>query len=113
MFEAYPCGKLLALFDAEPAAIGCADQRAHAGAGNKMDGNFFFFEDFEDPDMRDPPGKAAPQSQSNAGHPLLRHLCRAPGKLASEGLHRANDFVQTLHGDSTYPGLARKLPTST
>src|ERR1017187_10533567 len=33
------------LFERESAAVGCTDQRAHAGAGDEADWNAFFLED--------------------------------------------------------------------
>ena len=67
ILESHPGGHLFQFSDGDAAAIGCADERADAGAGHQADGNIFFFENFEDADMRDAAGKTAAQSQSDAG----------------------------------------------
>ena len=61
MLEADTGGNLLQLGDGDSAAIGSADQRAYTGAGDKLDGDIFFFENFEDADVGDAAGKTSAQ----------------------------------------------------
>jgi hypothetical protein len=46
-------------FNGEPAAIGGADQRAHAGARDNSNRNIFFFENLQHSDVRHAARKAA------------------------------------------------------
>jgi hypothetical protein len=48
-----------------PTSLG-SSLRPDAGAGNQVNGNAFLFEDSDDANMRHPPCRTAPQSQSNS-----------------------------------------------
>jgi len=54
---------LLQFADRKPAAIRGSDQRAHTGAGDHGDGYAFFFEDFENANVRDAAGKATAERE--------------------------------------------------
>src|SRR2546422_4965852 len=67
VFEAHPGGDLLQFRYGNPAAVSRANERAHTSAGDKTDGNVFFFENFEYANMGEAAGKAAAQGQTDAG----------------------------------------------
>jgi hypothetical protein len=59
MFEANLGGNLLEFGGREPTAVGCSDERAYAGASDKLNGNLFFFQNFEDADVGDASGETS------------------------------------------------------
>ena len=103
ILEAHPGGHLFQFRDGDAAAVGCADQRADAGAGDHADGNIFFFENFENADMSDAASKAATQGESDADRLRLLRPEWAR-KAASKGLYGTNDLAQTLHRNLISPG---------
>jgi hypothetical protein len=58
VLKAYPTGNLFQLRHRNTATIGGADERPDAGAGYESDRDVFFFEDFDNANMRDPSCKA-------------------------------------------------------
>ena len=64
--EANSAGYLFQFSGGNPTAIRCADQRAHARAGHKIDGNLFFFQNLQDADMSDTAGEPAAQCDSDS-----------------------------------------------
>src|SRR6202521_754019 len=100
MLEAYPGGNMLEFRRRDSAAVGGADESAHTGPSNAADGDVFFFEDFENTDVRDAASKPATQSETDAHAGLVRPRGRGKaGKPTSERLHRTNNLTQTLHGE--------------
>jgi hypothetical protein len=90
----------------DSAAVGGADESAYTGPSNAADGDVFFFEDFENTDVRDAASKAATQSQTDADGRLMWSRTRGePRKPASKRLHRTNNLTQTLHGEPHHPSL--------
>ena len=74
---------------------------AYTGARNHANRDAFFFEDFENPNVRDAAGKASTQGDTDCGHALRFSRIRPAGQFAAEGLHRPDNFSQTLHRSPT------------
>src|SRR6202022_1548335 len=117
-FEADTSGNLLQLGNGDATAVSGSDESADAGACDQADGDVFLFEDFQNPDMGDAPGKAPAQRQPDAWlrGGFLSGTTRQP---TSESLHRTNDLAQTLHRNPRFsrpalvfqkPLLANKMP---
>jgi hypothetical protein len=68
-----------------------ADECSKAAAGNKANGDVFFFQDFQYADMRDAASKAAAQGKANLwGRSLTGTEQRKTSRL--QGMHRVNDL---------------------
>src|SRR5205823_12086147 len=79
---------------------------ADAGSSNKLYGDIFFFEDFQNADVGDTASESAAEGQSDRRGIL--DVLRSGGKacnFASEGLYRPNDLTQTLHGTPVLPAF--------
>ncbi len=76
----------LHFLNAQTATVKRADQRAHARPRNRANRNAFFFENFQDADVRHTAGKSATQGQPDCRHSRLRQSSLAR-KLPPKGLH--------------------------
>src|SRR5581483_681850 len=65
MLEAHPGRHLFEFGRRMPATIGRTDERSHTRPGHKSDGNFFFFEDFQNSDVSDAAGESTTQRNAD------------------------------------------------
>src|SRR5208282_4689946 len=95
---------ILKFGDREPAAIGRADQRAHARSGNDANWNPFLFEDLQNSYVGDATGEASAQRQANRRNTGSCIRTALAGEFPPKGLYRPNDLAQTLHSEPHISG---------
>ena len=108
--EANFVGEFFQIRDGESAAIRGTHDCAYAGARNHANRDAFFFEDFENPNVRDAASKASAQGDANGGNALRYIPIRPAGKSAAEGLHRPDNPAQTRHWNPTFPVCRGRKP---
>src|SRR5260370_1174136 len=94
---------LFEVFERKSAAIRRANQRTHAGARYQANGNAFFFENFQNPDVGHAARKAAAERDTDRRN-TWRDQTALGGELASKGLlYGPDDLAKTLHQHPTFP----------
>ena len=81
-----------------------ADQAAHAGAGDDVDGNAMFLQPAQEADMRQSPGAAAPERHGDLG-PRRRGLRRQVGGASRDARQQADEADQLPWRNESAHGL--------
>src|SRR5262249_13911688 len=91
-------GDLLQPRGSEPERVVAPDDRSHAGASDDVDGNPLALQHVEDPDVREPPGGAASESEPDA--PVSEMAREAAENTTAAGIldRKRDDIVPGQRG---------------